>query len=274
MKLLAVLAESLRLMRVEPKIYIPRVVTTLIYTVFILYTARLSLRITNAVLLAQARAAALGTLPDFSAVFAQLAGSLATFAVFFLFAYAIDILSYGMYVRIVSDYHANRPIEIIQALRDVLGRVRTLVVLSLVILAFIAGIFFLYLLLGSAFLLTQRALFSMFALLVLLVGLVAFVLIFFFSIPVAMLEDKGVLNAISTSAKLGFKHKGIVIKINLVFAGLILATLVVAMYTNFSGRTGVLAVGAFVVARLLQALVYTYISIVNPDLYLHLEEAH
>ncbi len=272
MKLLAVLKETLHLLRTEPKIYIPRIITTVIYTAFILYMAKLSLRITNAVLLAQTRAENLGTAPDFGSVFAPLAGSLATFIVFFLITYVIDILSYGMYVRIVRDYHEKRPIKIREAFVDALRRWRTLLGLSLVILAAMAVIFVLYFVLGSAFLRTRNVLYPALAMLVLLVGVIGLAVIFFFSIPVAMTEGKGVLNAVSTSSRLGLKHKGVVIKTNILFTGLIFATLLVAMFTDFKGKTGALAVGAFVLARLIQAVVYTYISLVNPAVYLHLED--
>jgi hypothetical protein len=271
MKILAVLAESLHLLRREPKIFVPKVLTSLLYTAFILYTAGLGLRITRAMLSEQERAELLGVLPDSGMVLMEFSGSLVFFAVFFLFAYAMDILTYGMYVRIVDDYLSSKPIELTRALREAIERGRTLFPLSIVILVFVSGIFIIYLLLGSAFILSQDPFFSLLALLVLVATLMALALVFFFSIPVAVLENEGVFNAITASARLGFKHKGLVIKINLFFASLILATLLVAVYLNFSGWTGLLAMAAFVFVRLLQSLVYTYINIVNPDLYLHLK---
>ncbi len=273
MGLLSILLDSIRLLRAEPKIYLPRIFTTAIYTAFVLYTAKLSVELTRTIMLAQLRAEAMGVLPDFGEALSGFSGSLVFFLAFFLFAYAVDILSYGMYVRIVSDYQARRPIKLLEALKDALRRGKTLLALSLVILAFMTGIFILYLLLGSAFLLTRSALYPVLALLVLLAGLITFALIFFFSIPVAMTEGKGALNAVSISARLGFKHRGVVIKTNLVFAGLIFATLLVAMFTDFSGSIGAAAVITFAVGRLFQALVYTYISVVNPAVYLYLEEA-
>jgi len=271
MKLRTVLSETFTLLRDEPKIYLPRIVTTFIYTVFILYTARLSLKITNIVTLAQTRAGELGTTPDLSLVFSELSGPLMIFTVLFLISYITDILSYGMYVRIVRDYHEKKPIKIIGALIDALRKWKTLFGLSIVILVCMAGVFVVYALLGSKFLITQSAIYPVLALMVLLLGLIGFALVFFFAIPVVIAEDKSTFKAISRSTKLGFKNRGIVIKTNLIFAVLIIVTLLVAMATDFKGKIGILAIAVFIVARLFQAFVYTYISVVNPAVYFHLE---
>lgn len=272
MGLVGILVESLRLLRKEPKLYIPRIITTAIYTAFVLYAAKLSLEISRAITMAQAQAEATGAQPDFGGAFSEFSGSLYFLLAFFLLSYAIDILSYGMYVRIVQDYRSKIPIQLIAALREALGKGKALFALSVVILIFLAAVLLLYAILGSMFLVTRSILFPALAILVLLLGLVAFALVFFFAIPIAMVENKGALSAIAASAKLGFKHRGVVLRTNFFFAGLILVTLLVAMLTDFSGRAGAAAVIAFVLGRLFQALVYTYISVVNPAVYLYLEE--
>lgn len=274
MSLLAVLKESLRLLRSEPKIYLPRIITTLVYTAFILYAAKLSLRVAGAISTIMGEAEARGAAPDFAALLRQFAGPLSVFLAFFLVAYALDIISYGMYARIVSDYHAGKPVGLIDALRAAAARWRVLVSLAFVLLLSIGGVFGLYFLLEASLLATGSALLSLLSLLVLIIGIVVLAIIFFFSIPVAMLEEKRVLNAIAASARLGFRHRGLVVKINLFFAGLILATLLVAMYTDFTGKTGIFAVAAFIAGRLIQTVIYTYMNVVNPELYIHIKSEH
>jgi hypothetical protein len=48
--------------------------------------------------------------------------------------------------------------------------------------------------------------------------------------------------------------------------------MVVVMLTEFQGVLALSAILLFVFGRLFQALIYTYISIVNPSIYLSIEE--
>ncbi len=99
-----------------------------------------------------------------------------------------------------------------------------------------------------------------------------FALIFFFSVPVAMIENKDLGDVLKRSYILGRQNTGLVLKTNLIFSGLILVTLGVAVYTDFRGGIGIFAILIFLLGRFFQALVYTYISVVNPAVYLELEK--
>ncbi|MFQ5759258.1 MAG: hypothetical protein ACE5IF_06235 [Candidatus Bathyarchaeia archaeon] len=259
-------------MRKEPKIYLPRIFTTLFYTVFLLYTARLALRITQAINIEMSRAQMVGAVPNPGKALSQFSGQITFFLFFFLLVYAVDILTYGMYARIVHDYHSKKKISLTTALSGALKKFKTLFLLGLLILVFMGLFLVLYSFLSSAFIITQNPVFLVITLLILLTAFISFALIFFFSVPVTVLEDKKLSEAVTTSMRLGMRNKGIVLKMNFLFGGLILVTLGVAMYTDFKGKLGAAAAIAFIVGRLAQALVYTYISVVNPTAYLKLEE--
>jgi hypothetical protein len=53
---------------------------------------------------------------------------------------------------------------------------------------------------------------------------------------------------------------------------MVLVAMVVVMLTEVHGYVAVSAIVLFIIARLFQAIVYTYVSIVNPSLYLSIEE--
>jgi hypothetical protein len=99
-----------------------------------------------------------------------------------------------------------------------------------------------------------------------------FAVFFFFAVPVAITKKCGVKEAVSHSIDLGIRNKGPVLKTNFFFVILILLTLLVAIYTGFKGKIGAFAVFAFIIGRLFQSIVYTYISIVNPTVYLYVDK--
>jgi FtsH-binding integral membrane protein len=272
MHLTEILIESFRLLRREPKIYLPRIFTTVLYTVFLLYTASFSLRITRAINLEVLRAQMMRGVPDLGRALSQFWGQIVFFLLFFLVVYAVDILSYGMYATIVRDYHSKNKVNLTNSLNEALKKTKTLFLLGLVILAFIGAFLVVYAFMSTAFIVTQNPAFLVLALLVLLTVFIGFAVLFFFSVPVAVLEDVKLAVAMRKSMDLGIRNKGIVLKTNFLFAGLMLVTLGVAMFADFKGKIGLAAVTAFIVGRLLQALVYTYISVVNPVAYLKLEE--
>jgi hypothetical protein len=271
MGLLSVFKEALVLLRDEPKIFLPRIFTTALYTVFLLYSAKLAVDLTKAINSEISMAASLGVAPNLGRALNQFTGALISYLVFFLFVYGVDILSYGMYVRIVADYHKKEPIFLLRALKEAVSRIKTLFALGLVVLAFSAIFLILYGIIGSAYASTGHWIFSIMVLAVLLAAIISFAFLFFFAVPVAMIKKCGVAETLRMSMNLGLKYKGPVLKTNFLFAGLVLLTLLVAMYSEFKGAVGIAAAAVFILGRLFQAVVYTYISVVNPAVYLHFE---
>ncbi len=271
MNLFSVLIESLYLLKEEPKIYLPRIFTTALYSIFILYMARILVVITRGVGKEISKA---GNIEGVTAT-GFITGAhkeLLFFLVFFLFVYAIDISTYAMYPRIVLDYRTEKKVSLQRALKEALKRFRTLFLIAIFILLFIGVTASLYFFSGALFIKTLNPLYGAIALLTLLAAFVVFALIFFFSVPVAMIENKDLGDVLKRSYILGRQNTGLVLKTNLIFSGLILVTLGVAVYTDFRGGIGIFAILIFLLGRFFQALVYTYISVVNPAVYLELEK--
>lgn len=272
MHLVQVFRASLDLMKKEPRVFVPRVFTTFLYTFFVLYAAKLSLEISLAINREMEIARSAGTAPDAGGILSPFAGELSLFAFFFLFVYVVDILTYGMYVMISSDFHAGRPISLVRALIDAVRGARALLLIGVVAIAFVGCFIVVYLLFGRLYISTQSPLFLLAALGVMVLAIALFALVFFFAVPIAMVEKRGVKSAVLKSASLGLKHKWPVIKVNFLFVGMMFVAMVVVMLTEFQGVLALSAILLFIFGRLFQALIYTYISIVNPSIYLSIEE--
>jgi hypothetical protein len=186
--------------------------------------------------------------------------------------YVVDILTYGMYVVIAKDFHAKKPISLIRALKNAISRAGSLLLIGIMATIFVGFFVLLYLIFGKLYISTQSPLFLVAALFVMLLAIVAFALVFFFAVPIAMVEKRGMKSAVLKSATVGMKHRETVVKVNFLFVALVLFAMVVVMLTEVHGYVAMSAIALFILARLFQAIVYTYISIVNPSLYLSIEE--
>lgn len=272
MQLIEVFKKSLKLMEKEPKVFLPRIFTTFLNTFFIIYAASISLDVSRAINQELAISRSRGMAPDIAGALSPFTDVLLLFAAFFLLVYVVDILTYGMYVRIASDFHARLPISLTRALKDAVFRARALLLIGIAATIFVGFFILLYLIFGRLYISTQSPLFLLAALGVMLLAIVAFALVFFFAVPAAMVEKRGMKAAVLKSTSLGMSHKGMVIKVNFLFIAMVLVAMVVVMLTEFRGFVAVSAIILFVLARLFQAIVYTYISIVNPSIYLSIEE--
>lgn len=270
--LVQVLKSSLKLLKREPKVFAPRMLTTALYTFFTIYSAKLSFEIINALTKEMLAAEALGAAPRIERALAGYESALTAYLLFFLFIYAVDVLSYGMYVRIVRDYRAGAEISLRAALGDAMSSAKTLFVLSLVVLAFLGIFLLVYSILGVAYMQTQSAIFPVLALLLLLLAIALFALLFFFLLPAAVAEKRGAASALSRSVALGMRYRSEALKTNFVFVALVLVTMLVAMATEFKGTLTYGAIALFIAGRLVQMVVYTYISAVNPAVFFGLEE--
>lgn len=272
MQLILVFKESLSLMKKEPKVFVPRILTTFLYTFFVIYAASISLRISLVINREAEIARSRGMAPDIGGALSPFTDELLLFMAFFLLVYVVDILTYGMYARIASDFHGGKPISLLRALKDAVYKAPALMLIGIAATIFVGLFILLYMLFGRLYLSTQNPLFLLAALLVMILAIVAFALVFFFAVPVVMVEGRGTKAAVLKSASLGMKHSGTVIKVNFLFVTLVLFAMAVVMLTEVHGFVAVSAIILFILARFFQAIIYTYISIVNPALYLSIEE--
>ncbi|MEE9474148.1 MAG: hypothetical protein V3V36_00585, partial [Candidatus Hydrothermarchaeaceae archaeon] len=137
MHLTEVFKESLSLLKREPKVFVPRIFTTGLYTFFVLYLASLGLKISLAINQGVEAAESAGTVPDLEGILSLFSRELLLFACLFLFVSAVDILTYGMYVQITKDFHAKKPISLTNALKDAVSRARTLLLIGVLATGFV-----------------------------------------------------------------------------------------------------------------------------------------
>ncbi len=272
MGLIYVLKESLELLKNEPKIFIPRIFTTMIYTVFIVSLSKLVVDIIPLMrkFPVSADSNALDALKD----------NFIILLIFGILVTMIDVIIYAMYPNITRDYREGRPVSLIRALKDALKRKRTLFgvvitgFISIIILFLFMMIFLTYLTaLGSFLDLSYAALNVILyfgCIIIFLMAVIVLAIIFFFAIPVTTLENRGIIETMKRSVQLGSRHKKEVTGLYMVFGLLIFITMSVLIFTEFKGAYTIPAIIAFVIGRLFQALIYTYVTVVNPTAYLHL----
>lgn len=272
MELVDVFKESLKLMKKEPKVFVPRILTAVLYTFFVIYAASISLKLSIVISQEAEIARGRGMAPDIGGAISPFMDEIIFFAALSLLVYVVDILTYAMYVKIASDFHEGKPISLLRSLKDAVSGARALLLIGIVAAVFVGIFIAIYLIFGKLYISTQHPLFLLAALLVMIIAIVAFALVFFFAVPVAMVERCSTKAAVLKSASIGMKHKKTVIKVNFLFVGLVLFAMVVVMLTEVHGFVALGALILFIIARLFQAIVYTYISIVNPTLYLSIDE--
>lgn len=262
MEIKKILYGSARLLKTEPKVFAPRLATTVLYSIFSLYTADLSLRFASAM----RDAYAAGTQIAF--VVEPFAGEFLMLFAASVALYAADIVSYAMYPSIVSAYRRDRPIRLGDSLAAAFRVWPTLAAFALLVF-FVLGLFATGTYTSYHLMLSRQTLMPLFPLLIAAVlFLLAFSVLFFFVIPVAVVERTGPLTTLRRSVSLGIRHRNDVAAMVGLFALLVSATFLVAGIYQFVGGTlAILAIGLYLAGRILQAVIYTYISVVNPTLY-------
>lgn len=256
MELNELLRDSLKLLRTKPKAFIPKFVTTALYTICILILMKITIEMNDI--------AAGFVLIRVDAII-QLAGYALLTSLFLVFVYFIDLLTYAMYPCIVSDYNNKKEISLRRALRQALGAWLVIIVLGIAISTIVVFIIITFAILLA---LSWENPYLLLLLLLLSIAIIlVFTVLVFFVIPIAVIEKKGFIQTFQNSFKLSFRHRGDILKINLVFLLLTFLTIVLGLLTEFQGLGGYLAISLFILVRGVQAVIYTYISVVNPYFY-------
>jgi hypothetical protein len=252
----AVLADSLRFLAAKPKAFAPRLITTLVYSIFTLYSMGLTVDLIDH--------------PE-SVSSAQYLGRVAIIFAAMPVLYFLDVLSYAMYPKIVADHRAGGDINLTSALIDGLRAwkvVLALVVFLLGFLLFVVAItsasYAFYLIEGNPVFILASA--AMAIVLVLL-----FSIMMFFVVPVAVLEGKGVMKSFAESISLGIRHRGDLFKLNIIYLILVAVTLALSYVEEANTLASASFIAFFVLIRLVGAVVYTYLSVTNPMAYLQLQ---
>lgn len=247
MELIQVLRESINMLRAEPKLFVPRLGTTLLYTLFILKSAQVIVKATTG---------SAGIWDLLALIF------------FSILLLAVDILVYGMYSSLAEQFKRSRVVSLRIALSSALSRGKTLLLLGFTAIVFLSVAIILITLSAVLAVVLQRVELIILSFLFIVVALLLFAFVFFFAVPSAVIEELGWVEALSRSVTLGRENAGLVLKLNIFFGFLVLLTLYIATVTEMKGKAFELAIIFFILARLVQVLVYTYISVATPTAFL------
>jgi len=258
MKLTQILMQSFILLRRKPKLFLPRLVTTFLYTSYFILLAYFTIDL-RYLFLQSDRYLIEHMLPR-----------IAFLLIVSIILYFIDIISYAMYSALVRDYHRGEKIDLLNALKESINTWKSLLFLGL--LSF--GILLIIILLLSFSIFTAFILNNLYLLLpsifIVLFIILIFLVLMFFVIPVAIIEKKGTFQSIKESFNLGIKYRNDLLLINMFFMTLILITFLILMVTemDIGDIVAISALFLFIIARIFQAVIYTYICVVNPYFYL------
>lgn len=260
MNLISVLKESIILIRQQPKVFIPKLITTALYSFYALWATRLMLKVYS-----------LSSAIPTEEVSSLLSETLLLF-LFVIILYFVDLISYAMYPSIVSAYRKQKPVKLTTALMDALSVWNVILLLGVLILVFLFAVLLVVGLTQFIALEFSMPILVGIAISLVLLLVMLFSILVFFVIPVAVVEKKGLLSSFHESISLGFKHKNELFKVNIMFLVLASVTLLIGMVSEFKGFVAFMAIAVFVLIRLIQAVVYTYMCVVNPYLYLRIKE--
>lgn len=267
MRFKKLLRESLHVLKDEPRVFIPRIITTLIYSVFIFTAAKVSYSLSIALAVESTKAT-----PDLLSAIMPFTAQLKLLALYSLISFITDMCAYAMYPTLVSDYQRKTPVSLKRAVKNALKVWRTLLAFSTTILILLASILFSFSLLYSHAIMKGNMPLLIFGALSLMLMMVGVSSLIFFIIPIAVIEQKGIIYSYKKSMELGLHHKKPVIKTTLLFMVIAYATMILAAASEFEGKKAAIAFTLFIIARLIQVVTYTYINVVNPSLYFSLRK--
>lgn len=258
-----VLGNSLRLLRQRPKVFFPRILTTLLYTALLLAMTKVSVDSVSQMMSDPSMA---------RQTYIEMASYFLKVFVLATVVYGIDIITYAMYPRIVRDYKRGADIDLGAALADALTQWKTLLVFAALIIGVVLGVSLLAAFLHVVAVLLGSLILDAIVVVMVILSVLFFSVLFFFVVPISVIEKKGVVDSFRKGMRLSRAHKGPVTRINVVFMIITLATMFVAVMTEFEGAIAYTAILLFVAGRLIQASVATYISVVNPYFYISISK--
>jgi hypothetical protein len=269
MRVTQILKESFVLLKKEPKLFIPRFITTALYSVVLLYTAKLTAEMMQATGYYSDATAT----PDPQVITTLLGGAfILLFSVIILLL--VDLFSYAMYPILIRDYYKGAKTNLRKSFKEAFGAWKMILVLWVLIMVFSTFLGLILTIFQTLTLETGDSLYYLMALGVVLLAVLFLLIALFFVMPAAAIEKKGIICTFREGFNLSMKYKTDVIIINIFFIALTLLTLGIITYSEmkFSEGLAILAGLIFILTRIFEAVVYTYISVVNPYFYMKVAE--
>ncbi|MEA3254411.1 MAG: hypothetical protein U9Q22_01085 [Candidatus Altiarchaeota archaeon] len=261
MTLAHTLKESFKLLFKKPKVFIPNMSVALIYAVFELILIKLSIDLLNKFTYASPN-----ELIDL--LFSNLI-LMAGILVFYPLLGAADLITYAMYPSLVSDYHGGRDISLRRALKSSLAAWRIWLTLGLVLLMFVIFVTPIVAIPVVISVYTGHIVFLFIAFFIFIATVILLMMAIFFVIPIGVIESETPLESFKKSYRLGFRHKKEVFSLTAISIIIILIAITFGSISGIGLGEGItyLAVSLFLLIRLIQSVIYTYISVVNPYFY-------
>jgi|WetSurMetagenome_2_1015567.scaffolds.fasta_scaffold02894_2 hypothetical protein len=268
MALLSVMRESLELLFKEPKMFLPNMTVALFYAVFELILLKMSIDLFgNPGTLSQEEVR--------SMMSSNIMLLLAIFAFYPLLA-AFDLISYAMYPSMVSDHFKGKDISLRRGVSSALKAWRIWVSIGLVIAVFVVCVTPVVSAFYILYYMTQNYIYLILGVLIFFGGIVLLMLSIFFVMPIGVIDNERTFESFKKSYQLGRKNKKEVISIVFLSFAVMGIAFVVGSNQAISSNTGLtaLAVLAFMFIKMLQSTMYTYVSVINPNYYLHIKKAN
>ncbi|MFZ2454922.1 MAG: hypothetical protein WAX07_00365 [Candidatus Altiarchaeia archaeon] len=266
MTLLGIMRESLELLYKEPKMFLPNMTVAAFYAIFELILLKISIDLFgNAGSLTQ---------EELRNMMSSNIMLLLAILVFYPLIAALDLISYAMYPSMVSDHHNGKDISLRRAIISSLKAWRIWLSIGLVIAIFVVFITLIVSLFYVLYFLTQNYLYFILGVLVFFLAIVLLMLSIFFVMPIGIIDKERTFESFRKSYRLGRKNKKEVV--SMVFLSFAVIGIAYAVGSNQAISSNrdltALAVLAFMIIKMLQSTLYTYVSVINPNYYLHIKD--
>jgi hypothetical protein len=268
MTLLSVMRESLELLCKEPKMFLPNMTVAVFYALFELILLKLSIDLFgNADSLTQ---------EEVRLMLSSNTMLLLAIIAFYPLLAALDLISYAMYPSMVSDHHKGKDISLGRAMSSALKAWRIWLSIGLVIAIFVVCVTPVVSAFYILYYLTHNYIYFILGVLLFFGSIVLLMLSIFFVMPIGIIDNEKTLASFKKSYQLGRKNKKEVISIVFLSFAVMAIAFVVGSNQAVSSNSGLttLAVLAFLVIKMLQSTMYTYVSVINPNFYLHIKKGN
>lgn len=256
--------ESLDLLYKEPKMFLPNMTVAVFYAIFELILLKMSIDLFGNP----------GTLSqeDVRSMMSSNIMVLLAILAFYPLLAALDLISYAMYPSMVSDHHKGKDISLGRAISSALKAWRIWLSIGLVIAVFVVCITPVVSAFYILYYMTRNYIYFILGALIFFAAIVLLMLSIFFVMPIGIIDNERTLASFKKSYQLGRKNKKEVISIVFFSFAVMGIAFVVGSNQAISSNSGLtaLAVLAFMIIKMLQSTMYTYISVINPNFYLHI----
>lgn len=263
MTVIHVLKESTRLLFKRPKIFIPNMSVALIYAAFELILIKLFMDIINEIMFASPS--------EFHDILFSNLIPIVGILAFYPILGAMDLITYSMYPSLVSDYHEGRDISLWLALKSSLGSWRVWLTLGLVLLLFLIFVVPIVMIPVMIYLLTENIFFIFLAFFIFITALILLMMAVFFVIPIGVIENEKPIESFKRSYQLAIRYRVEVFSLITMFIIIIIIAFALGNIHGIGLCTEItyFAIAIFILIKIIQSLIYTYICVVNPYFYVH-----